>query len=189
MGSLTVGGRLPPLEHELVVSRQPAVSAAAPQQPTAISSPYMHLSECFTGGHPPPPLQGMLPLFKKFSSSSQQRNSTFTTLLRCSSASPSCSCCSSFISAFSRLSGTSSKLSGSSEPNIQFIPYYFRIHQLTFLTRPSTAETTPSSSPPPPPRKPPQTLSNKPLLPLRTSASPAPKSTLHLAGWLSQPGS
>ena len=66
MGSLTVGGRLPPLEHELVVSRQPAASAAAPQQPTAISSPYMHLSECFTGGHPPPPLQGMLPLFKKF---------------------------------------------------------------------------------------------------------------------------
>jgi len=58
VGSLTVGGRLPPLEHELVVSRQPAVSAAAPQQPTAISSPYMHLSECFTGGHPPPPLQG-----------------------------------------------------------------------------------------------------------------------------------
>ena len=137
-----------------------------------------------------------------FFSSNQQRNNTFTTLLRCSSASSSCSCCSSFISAFSRLSGTSSKLSGSSEPNIQFtttantehttkqlIPYYFRIHQLTFLTRPSTAETTPSSSPPPPPRKPPQTLSNKPLLPLRTSASLAPKSTLHLAGWLSQPGS
>ena len=120
VGSLTVGGRLPPLEHELVVSRQPAVSAAAPQQATAISSPYMHLSECFTGGHPPPPLQGMLPLFKKFSSSNQQRNNTFTTLQRCSSASPSCSCCASFISAFSRLSGTLSKLSGSSEPNIQF---------------------------------------------------------------------
>ena len=57
MGALTVGGRLPPIENELVVSRQPVLSSG--DQPAAtISSPYMHLSECFTGGHPPPPLSG-----------------------------------------------------------------------------------------------------------------------------------
>jgi len=62
VGALTVGGRLPPIENELVVSRQPVLSSVGDQpQPaaaTTISSPYMHLSECFTGGHPPPPLSG-----------------------------------------------------------------------------------------------------------------------------------
>ena len=58
VGALTVGGRLPPIENELVVSRQPVLSNGGDPQPATISSPYMHLSECFTGGHPPPPLSG-----------------------------------------------------------------------------------------------------------------------------------
>jgi hypothetical protein len=44
-GSLTVAGRLPSLEPEPVLS-QPAPGPAA--------SPYMHLSDCFTGGAPGP---------------------------------------------------------------------------------------------------------------------------------------
>jgi len=57
VGALTVGGRLPPIENELVVSRQP-VHSSGDHPAATISSPYMHLSECFTGGHPPPPLSG-----------------------------------------------------------------------------------------------------------------------------------
>lgn len=44
-GSLTVGGRLPSPDSELVTSQ--------PQAEGSISSPYMHLSECFTGGPNP----------------------------------------------------------------------------------------------------------------------------------------
>jgi len=57
-GALTVGGRLPPLEQELVTC-QPL---QAPGGPPTLASPYMHLSECFTGGqHPLAAPQGAPP--------------------------------------------------------------------------------------------------------------------------------
>ena len=184
MGALTVGGRLPPIENELVVSRQPVIGSG--DQPAAtISSPYMHLSECFTGGHPPPPLSGGHPPPPLASAAAPPPISRHSPDYQVG-LSPLPSTSSHYCAMIKILIWSQMQMM---KPVFQRF-CIFRIPRSTYLTLPSPVGMTPSSSPPPQQPKPsprqssqpPRTLSNRPLVPLHTWAWLALKSPLHLAG-------